>query len=162
LLAYGDRLEEMMEAETVLQFDLRRRGLQLGVAPAARLAHTNFAFASSWLPVMLYQGRVFAAARARPWSLAKRLLYTAASPLIPAVRLARGVRQFARAGGSKPPMTRVLPMLALGLVLDGVGQMLGYLAGPGDAVARVAQYEFHRVRHIPEADRQALLAQAPM
>lgn len=161
LLAYGDRLEEMMEAETVLQFDLRRRGLQLGVAPAARVAHTNFAFASTWLPVMFYQGRVFASARARPWTLAKRIGYGVASPLIPAVRLARGVRQLARARGPKPSMTRVLPMLALGLVVDGVGQMLGYLAGTGDAVARVAQDQFHRVRHIPATDRQALDAQAP-
>ena len=162
LLEYGDRLEAMMEAETVLHFDLRRRGLHLGVAPAARAAHTNFAFASTWLPVMFYQGRVFAASRARRWSLANRLLYVAASPLIPAVRFARSVRQMARAGGPKPSMARVLPMLALGLVLDGLGQMAGYLVGPGDAVARVAGYEFHRVEHITDADRQALLVHAPL
>jgi hypothetical protein len=161
LLEYGDRLDEMMEAETVLQFDLCRRGHQLRVAPGARLAHTNFAFASSWLPVMFYQGRVFGSSRARSWGFTKRLFYGAASPLIPAVRLLRAVPQFARAGGPKPTMIRLLPMLALGLVFDGLGQMLGYLAGSGDAVARVAQYEFHRVRHIPDTDRQALQAQAP-
>jgi hypothetical protein len=45
--------------------------------------------------------------------------------------------------------------LCLGLAVDGFGQMTGYLFGPGDSVERVAGYEFHRFRHVSEADRRA-------
>lgn len=161
LLAYGGHLEEMMEAETVLHFDLGRRGHQLRLEPAARASHTNFALASSWLPVMFYQGRVFGASRARRWGAGKRLLYVAASPLIPVLRLWRCVREMTKPGRPKQLLPRMLPMLILGLALDGLGQMLGYLAGQGNAVERVARYEFHRFRHVPESDRRAALGQAP-
>jgi hypothetical protein len=161
LLEYGDRLEEMMEAESILHFDLTRRGYQLGVEPAARAAHVNFALATSWLPVMFYQGRVFGASRARPWGMARRLLYVAASPLIPVVRLSRCLREMARPGRPKPSILRLLPMLSLGLAIDGIGQMVGYLVGHGNAVERVARYEFHRFSHVPEADRRAAQAEAP-
>lgn len=161
LLEYRERLESMLEAETVLHFELARRGHQLGLEPTARVAHTNFALISSWLPVMYYQGRVFGASRARGWSIGKRLVYFLASPIIPAVRLWRCLREMKRRPHVGPPLLRMLPMLALGLSLDGIGQMIGYLFGAGDAVARVAAYEFHRFRHVPEADRQAAQAEAP-
>lgn len=161
LLEYGDRLEDMLEAETVLHFDLRRRGHQLGLAPAARAAHTNFALTTSWLPVMYHQGRVFGAARARAWGMGRRLLYAAGSPLIPAVRFWRCAREIRRCGRAGPSLVRLLPMLSLGLIIDGAGQMMGYLFGAGRAVERVAHYEFHRFRHVPEADRRAAAVAAP-
>jgi hypothetical protein len=161
LLAYGDRLDEMMEAETVLHFDLERRGYKLRLEPAARAAHTNFALASSWLPVMFHQGRLFGASRARAWGAARRLLYGAAAPLIPAVRLCRCLRELTRPGRPKHRIPRLLPMLGLGLVFDGIGQMVGYLLGAGDAAARVARYEFHRFHHVTETDREAAETQAP-
>lgn len=120
LLAYGDRLDEMMEAETVLHFDLERRGYKLRLEPAARAAHTNFALASSWLPVMFHQGRLFGASRARAWGAARRLLYGAAGPLIPPVRLLRCLRELIRPGRPKHRIPRLLPMLGLGLVFDGI------------------------------------------
>ena len=56
----------------------------------------------------------------------------------------------------------MLPLLTLGLALDGLGQMMGYLFGAGTAVARVAAYEFHRFEHITAADRAQLgLSQTP-
>src|SRR5205823_2114181 len=51
LLEYGDRLPSMLEAETVLHWDLRARGLRLYLEPRARLAHTNFAQAAVWTRV---------------------------------------------------------------------------------------------------------------
>jgi hypothetical protein len=56
---------------------------------------------------------------------------------------------------------RIAPMLALGLALDGWGQLAGYLLGEGDAVAAVARYEFHRFRHVPESDRRQAEQRAP-
>jgi hypothetical protein len=74
------------------------------------------------------------------------------------MRCAREIRRRRRA---TPSLLRLLPMLAVGLAFDGVGQMVGYLRGPGNAVERAAHYEFHRFHHVPEADRRAAQAEAP-
>ena len=161
LMEYGPRLEEVLEAETVLHIELARHGHQLRVEPRVRAAHTNFALASSWLPIMYYQGRVFGASRARGWRVGRRLAYGAAAPLIPLVRLMRCVSEVRRRRGAMPPLRRLLPLLVVGLVFDAAGQFMGYLGGAGEAVTRVAQYEFHRFRHVPEADRRAAEAEAP-
>lgn len=146
LLEYGDRLDQLMEAESVLQWDLRRRGHQLFLEPAARAAHTNFAYWTTFRSIQVMNGRVFADTRCRDWSTAKRLAFAAASPLIPVVRFARAARDARRAGIPVSLMARVAPTLAAGLLLDGVGQMLGYALGADEAL-RVAlvDFESHRV-----------------
>jgi hypothetical protein len=162
LLAYGERLEAMLEAETVLHLELAANGYALYLEPKAKAAHTNFALASSWFPVQFYAGRVFGAARARQWPTAKRLFYAAASPLIPAVRMARCLRELWRRGGASQVLAlRIAPMLGVGLLLDGLGQFSGYLWGEGDAVEQVARFEFHRFRHVPESDRRQAVERAP-
>jgi len=161
LLGYGDRLPEMMESETVLHFDLAARGHSLYLEPKARVAHTNFALVRSWFPVQYHAGRVFGSARAAAWPLAKRLFYGAASPLIPLVRLARCLRELSGPGRPAQLIPRLFVPLLVGLVLDGVGQMAGYLFGAGDAVRNVAFYEFNRFDHVPESDRRAAEASAP-
>ena len=52
-----------------------------------------------------------------------------------------------------------LPVMLVGLALDGVGQMLGYAFGVGNAVEEVAKVEAHRARHITERDRLDLFEQ---
>lgn len=152
----------MLEAETVMHLDLGARGHKLYLEPAARAAHTNFALLSSWLPVQFHAGRVFGAARARDWPAAKRLFYAAVSPLIPAVRLARCLRELlVRPGQPRLLATKIAPMLAAGLAVDGLGQLAGYLFGFGNAVQQMARYEFHRFRHIPESDRLQAEESAP-
>ncbi|HEY8668566.1 MAG TPA: Gfo/Idh/MocA family oxidoreductase, partial [Tepidisphaeraceae bacterium] len=81
LLAYGDRLESMMEAETVMQWDLVARGHALYLEPAARLAHTNFAVLGVFLKVQYNVGRMFGESRRQGWPLWKKLFFAAASPL---------------------------------------------------------------------------------
>jgi hypothetical protein len=55
----------------------------------------------------------------------------------------------------------VLPVLTLGLVLDAIGQMVGYLAGPGDSAAWLAEFEYDRLRHVSDGDRRMLDARRP-
>ncbi|MBC7928749.1 MAG: hypothetical protein H7039_24150 [Bryobacteraceae bacterium] len=97
LLEYGERLEAMLEAETVLHYDLLRQGRKLYLEPAARASHVNFALWNVWLPVQFHCGRVFGGSRAQGWPLSRKLIYTAASPLIPLVRTARICRFTERA-----------------------------------------------------------------
>jgi hypothetical protein len=147
LLEYGDALATLMEAETVVMWDLRAKGHRLLLEPAARTLHTNFGRWRSWLAVMYFNGRAFADTRASQWSLARRLAFVAASPLIPFVRLARTVGHARRVGRGTPFLARVVPTLCAGLVLDAIGQMAGYAFGPGAAHERMAAYEWHRMKH---------------
>lgn len=149
LVGYGERLDTLMEAETVLQWDMRQQGHRLFLEPAAQAAHTNFGLWSSWIPVMFLAGRAFADTRARGWSFGRRFAFTVASPLIPLVRLSRIVRDARRAGQHWPFLLRVLPTLAIGLLLDGAGQLAGYALGAGSTHEKLAQYEWHRIRHTP-------------
>lgn len=156
LLEYGERLDSMMQAETVLHWDLRRKGHRLYMESAASVAHTNFSLWSSWGPAQLYNGRLFAGTRAREKPLSWRLLFAVGAPLIPAVRLWR-----IWAGlPSKELRSRFLSclhVLAIGLLIDGLGQMIGYAIGAGNALEKVAQYETDRFRHVREQDRIDIL-----
>lgn len=153
LLAYGDRLEAMLASESVLHMDLRSRGERLYLSAEARAAHVNFSRTASWLAVQIHNGRVFGAARARDWPLLRRLFYAAASPLIPLVRCWRASRALCLPGRPRRELPRVLPALALGLALDGVGQMLGYAFGAGHSLEKLADYEFRRVDHVRPEER---------
>jgi hypothetical protein len=156
LLRYADQLEAMMEAETVLHWDLRNKGHRLYMESTANVAHTNFSLWASWLPAQFYNGRMFAGARARSKSVAWRILFVLGSPLIPMVRLHRlwtglpskelQIRFF-----------RCLHALFIGLAIDGVGQMIGYALGTGNALDKVAKYEVDRFKHVREQDRVELL-----
>ncbi|MGE3151600.1 MAG: glycosyltransferase family 2 protein [Nitrospiraceae bacterium] len=155
LLDYGQDLESMMEAETLLHWDMRRKGHRLWLEPTALVAHTNFSLWRSWVPVQYYNGRLFAGARARGMAAWRRLIFVAGSPLIPPLRLWR-IWKGIEAGEQKRRFMLNLPALVIGLVLDGVGQLVGYAAGIGDAADDVARYEFHRFQHIRAEDRLAL------
>jgi predicted dehydrogenase len=149
LLEYDDRLDTLMESETVLMWDLRAKGRRLLLDPAAETSHMNFGYWSSWLPVMFLNGRAFADTRSRDWGLVRRLVFVAASPAIPLVRLSRALGHVRRLGRSPAFLAKVIPTLAVGLVADGVGQMTGYALGAGNAHARLAEFEWHRRKHAP-------------
>jgi len=154
LLAYGDQAENLMQAESVLHRHLRAQGHELLLESRTCTTHINFDSWSSWIPAQYYGGRVFAATWALPWSWPRRLLFTAAAPLIPWVRLWR-VQKRVRRGQSLNFLFRLLPVLILGLSMQGLGQMLGYVGGYGDSNQKVAKYEFHRVKHLGRLDKEA-------
>ncbi|MGI8497884.1 MAG: glycosyltransferase family 2 protein [Gemmatimonadaceae bacterium] len=156
LLEFGDALDALLEAETVLQWELRRLGHELYLEPAAAAAHVNFALWRSWMPVQLLNGRLFAATRATRWTLRQRLAFAAAAPLIPLVRFQRALRHAVNAGVPWTVIASTAPVLAIGVVIDGVGQLLGYALGPGDAAVRAAEFEHHRERHVTVSDRLRL------
>lgn len=153
LLECGDHLQDLLAAETVLHMDLRARGRRLYVCADAVSAHVNFSRARSWLAVQVHNGRVFAAARRCEWGPVRRAVYAVASPLIPVVRFVRAMRSLLALRIPAIRLVRVVPVLALGLILDGVGQLLGYALGPGDSPRALARYEFRRVDHVRPEER---------
>ena len=155
LLSYGDALEAMLDAETLLHWDLRARGERLRFEPAARIAHVNFSRWGSWLPAQFHYGRLFAGLRATSMSPARRAIYVAGSPLIPFVRLWRTGRSAAGANALGLVLS-CLHALVAGLALDALGQMAGYALGVGRSALRTSRYEFDRARHVLDDERRAL------
>ncbi|HEX7588065.1 MAG TPA: hypothetical protein VF478_07110, partial [Anaerolineae bacterium] len=152
LLEYGDRLEEMMAAESVLHWDLRARGYDITIERKARTWHLNFSrfFPSAYL--RLLSGRTFSAARSRDWPGWKRLVYVGGSPLIPFVRLWRIVRQMRRHRWHGVFACQILALTLMLLVLDAGGEVVGLLRGMGEAERGVAAFEFHRSRYLNQSD----------
>lgn len=144
LLAYGSQLEAMLDAESVLHWNLRAQGHQLYLESSARTLHLNYSLLRPTIPLRFFGGRLFAASRARAWSVPRRLLYALASPLIPFVRLRRILRDLHRAGRLT---FRGLPLLTIALTSDAAGEMIGYLFGSGEAMGRLTDMEFHRHRY---------------
>jgi hypothetical protein len=154
LLAYGPDLEAMLEAESVLHWDLRSRGYRLWLEPAARTNHLNVSSPLASLALRFHGGRLFAAARARRWSRLRRLLYAFGGPLIPLVRLQRILRRLRHLDQPAHLWVRVLPALVVGLCADGVGEMVGYALGAGSSQRKLADLEFRRNRFLSKADEQ--------
>jgi hypothetical protein len=98
-------------------------------------------------------------ARLRGWSTARRLVWVAGSPLMPVVRLLRSLPHVRRAqpSGRGSPVS----VLALGLVANAAGQMLGYALGPGRATERRLAIDLYRRRDLRERE-QAELAATPL
>jgi hypothetical protein len=147
----GDELEEMLEGESVLFMDLRRRGYKLFLEPRAKILHLNISKPSSYIPESFHGGRQFGAARARTWAFPRRLLYAGASPLIPFVRVWRIVPEIWRSERRKF-LLPMFPSLVLCLVMHSLGEAAGYLAGVGNSGRRKFDYEFHRYRYITARD----------
>jgi len=147
LLDHGSELSALLEVETILHWRLRTEGYRLYLEPAARTNHHNPSTLMFLLKQSFHYGRLFAAARAREWPGRRRALYTAASVLIPVVRLWRvgpQVRRTIGAGG----LARVLPALIIGLITSAFGEMIGYAWGPGGAKSRLFTLECARDRHV--------------
>jgi len=141
LLEYGDRLESMLQAESILHWDLRAKGLQLCLEPAAKTLHMNYSTFLASVRLRFHGGRTFAAARARNWPILKRFAYGAAVPLIPMIRLRRILSHLGKRNRPTAPI-KVFPVLLMLLCCDAAGELTGYLVGIGNEAARAGKYEF--------------------
>lgn len=155
LEAYDGCFEDQLGRGGGLLADLKRRGGRFWVERDARVRHLNPSRLEPTIELRLHGGRLSAAGRASAerWPWWRRAAYAGASPLIPLVRLTRllpkvlGPNLRHRAPG-------VLPLLIGALLLDGLGQALGFAFGPGRAEGRMAAFEFRRDRHLTENDRR--------
>jgi hypothetical protein len=152
LLEYGSELGDVLEAESPMQWDMMNRGHAFCMEPRAKMFHQNFSVFGGSIPLRFNGGRLFAANRAHGWSFMRRLSYCLLSPLIPLVRVGRILQAANRVGQSKLAL-RVFPTLCIMLVFDGLGEMLGYIAGSGSAMQRLSDMEFHRERFLVDSDR---------
>lgn len=158
LLDYdGPKLQALLETEGILHQDLQARGYQLYLEPAAKANHVNVSTLLSLVQSEFVGGRLFGTARARyeQWSVFHRLLYISGGPLMPFVRLRRTLRDIRQSGRQRDLLPRILPPLILGLIMHGLGEVIGYAFGAGDAAQRRVSFELNRCQHVAERDRQA-------
>ena len=135
LLDYGPELDSLMDGaqDSVMHRGLRARGHQLYLDPRAKVYHYNFESPSASVKEHFGCGRSFAAARARPWSTLRRVLYAGGAPLIPLVRFMRIWKDIRRSGKSRDLLPGIIPALLLGLITGALGEMAGYALGPSNA-----------------------------
>ena len=158
LLSYGDDLETMLEVEAVVQRDIVSRGHKMLLEPQAKTKHLNFSRIGSSIGLRFNAGRSFAGHRTMGWSLPKRVVYMLGAPLIPLVRLVRILGMLRHSERYSWLVPRVIPMLCVALLADGLGELAGYLTGPGNAPLYLGSIEFDRVRFMNASDTAAYQA----
>jgi len=156
LLAFGEDLDELFEVEAVIQRELVARGHRMLLEPRAVTNHLNFSRFKPSVMLRFNAGRAFAAYRTTGWPMAKRALYALASPLIPMVRFVRIARFVLQSSTYRFLMPAVLPALAAALIFDGIGELTGYITGPGDSPKTLGSIEFNRMRFLDAGDRRDL------
>jgi glycosyltransferase involved in cell wall biosynthesis len=81
--------------------------------------------------------RAFAGARAKMLPASRRLAYLLAAPLVPGILLARMASRVWEKRCHVGKFVRSLPLIVPALMVVVAGEWVGYLAGPGDALAKV-------------------------
>ncbi len=147
LLRLGRRLGELVEPGSALADTLRNEGHRFFFEPRARIEHLNLAQRGPWLHERFLGGRLLGAARRARWSLPRTLVYVVGVPLIPVVRYLRTRPALERSAvsGSLAPRTRLAVMGAC--LAWAAGELVGYVAGSGNADAAMLQYELHKARY---------------
>jgi hypothetical protein len=151
---YGSDLASVLIVEGLLLDDLRAKGHTLHLEPMAKTNHVNISLLWSWVRHAFWGGRLFGAMRAKKktWSVWRRLLYIAGSPLIPIVRFCRTAQQL-RESGKGAFVARITPAVLMGLMPHAVGEATGYALGVGESAERYSYFETKRILHVKPTDR---------
>jgi hypothetical protein len=151
-----EQLQNYLETEGFLHQALQDRGYQLYFEPAAKSNHVNVSTIFSLIRCEFVGGRLYGAARVRhhKWSKARRLLYILGSPLIPALRLRRTLREVQGAGQFKRLFPRILPSMVTALVAHCLGEISGYAFGAGDAAWQRVPCELNRCEFLTESEKK--------
>lgn len=155
LMSYGSRLGAMLEAESFLHWQLRAQGHRLYLDPRAKTYHVNVTRPSAFIAEHFLIGRMFGAFRARQLSLPRRVLAILTTPLTPLRRTPAILGDVFRTGRNRQLLPWILPTVLAGLAFRALGEMAGCVLGVGDAVQRLSEYEFDRMRYISTRDRMA-------
>jgi hypothetical protein len=144
LLAYGERLNDLLRAEIVLHTRLHQDGHRLLLEPQAKFFHTNEVRWSALFSGFFLFHRIYGPARASEfgWSRLRRALYIGAVPLIPLYFVARLLLIVAaRRRRLLMPALIALPVFLLIQFVGALGQATGLLAGIGTAEIQFCLHE---------------------
>ncbi len=123
--------------ETFLHARLEERGFELYRDPSIVVFHRKFFGLGEFLSQRYHYGRGFAGMRMQGAPISRKVLFAAGSPILPPLILWRlGSRLFGRRR-HRVIFLRALPLLALFTLSWSLGELIGYLLGPGDSLEKV-------------------------
>ena len=146
LIGLGDDLEHSLTPGGDMMAKLRAAGCTAWIEPKARIAHWNIARIGDWLPQRFVAGRVIASLRSQKWPVFRRLAFAIGAPLIPLVLFARVRSGIMRTIRRNDVSLAVIPALALGMIVQAAGEMIGYIAGASPKGSRI--YDEYEVRQL--------------
>lgn len=123
--------------ENQLHDAMRRDGVSLECRPQILVGHKKHYTVGEYLSQRYLYARSYAGARVADASLATRLGYGAASLALPPILMFRTVSRVMAKRRHRSELFRSLPLLAVFVVSWAFGEMVGYVAGPGDSLAKV-------------------------
>ena len=129
LMDFGDNLQQAFGFGDGLHEGMKARGQRAWFEPVISVEHVNIYRARHWFRERYLAGVLIGGSRSIKWPWRRRLLYVAASPLIPFVVLSRvrsGVREVARR--EKLPLS-TYPFIVGGVILKVMGEVRGYIFG---------------------------------
>jgi hypothetical protein len=123
---------------------LRAASLEMRFVPAAVVDHLNVVSPKGILADRLVGGRLWASMRAMRWPASRRAVHALGTPLAPVVMLGRILRSdgWREHRGILPRGTAAV--LAAYAALQALGELAGYVGGPGSAEHRHVDLELHR------------------
>ncbi len=155
LRAYGEALETLLGAESVIHWELRAKGHELYLNPAARTDHLNHSVWLASMHIRFLGGRQWASYRARAWSRAHRAVYVLGGPLIPFWRFLKLVPDLRAQGLPLAMLPSLVAALLLLLACSGLGEMVGYARGLGGTTnTRLLDVETNRFRFLARGERE--------
>ena len=156
LMSFDRDLEAIFTAEAWLHAELRARGHELYLEADAVAYHVYITRLRPYVRENYYIGRQFAANRSRTWSVARRALYAAGSPLLPLLRLRRIVRRARELGWFRELVPAAIPWMLVGLGCSATGELMGYAFGMGPAATMTLDLDFRRHRFMSDEERAAI------
>jgi Glycosyl transferase family 2. len=146
LMAFGDDLDKAFGFGDGLHEGMKARGHRAWFEPVVVVEHVNIHRARHWVRERYLSGALIGGSRSAKWPWQRRLLYVAASPLIPFVILSR-VRKGIREVGRREALPRgTYPVIVGGVLLKVLGEVRGYLFGKNEKIeAGMTAFEIRKL-----------------
>lgn len=155
LLSLSGSLEDLLVRGGGLVEALREAGHRFYVDARTSVAHVNPSRLGSTVWLRFNAGRLYGGGRvASGWSLGKRLLFAVIGPPL---RLQKIVRRAWSKRGALPAKPALGFAFAFCLLLDGLGETVGCLAGSGRSAPKLAVFEMDRHAHVTTSDQHLLV-----
>src|SRR5687767_14863719 len=123
--------------ENQLHDAMRRDGVSLVFRPRIAVGHKKHYTVGEYVTQRYLYARSYAGARVANAPRVTRLAYGAAAMALPPLLFYRTVTRVLSKRRHRAELVRSLPLLAVFVVSWALGEMVGYVAGPGDSLAKV-------------------------
>jgi glycosyltransferase involved in cell wall biosynthesis len=123
--------------ESFLHARLEERGFELYSDPSIVIYHRKFFGLGEFISQRYHYGRSFAGMRVEGAAMWRRAMLALSSPLLPPLLIGRIASHLFRRRRHRLIFVQAFPLLALFMLSWTIGELIGYVAGPGDSLIKV-------------------------